>query len=218
MNNLKEMFQSAYVAGHSTETALLRVRNDVLAAMDNQKVTLLIMLDLSSAFDTIDHKILLNRLSERLGIQGDALLLLKSYLENRGQFVSVQGQSSRVLPLEHGVPQGSVLGPVLFSMYITPLGDLARDNDTLFHLFADDNQIYLSFSSGCEIQTQRSICTAQTCVREIDNWLGENMLKNNGSKLEAIIFWTQQQRKKLDFDSVVLLDDPVMISQKVKKI
>ena len=104
-NNFREMFQSAYIKGHSTETALLRVRNDVLGAMDKQKVTLLIMLDLSSAFDTIDHSILLHRLSDRLGIQGSALEWIKSYLMERTQFLSVEGKSSKPMPLTHGVPQ-----------------------------------------------------------------------------------------------------------------
>jgi len=123
-NNLKEMFQSAYCKAHSTETALLRVRNDILSAMDKQQVTLLIMLDLSSAFDTIDHEILFKRLSDRLGIQGHALQWIKSYLTGRGQYISINGETSEVVPLLHGVPQGSVLGPVLFTMYIIPLGDI----------------------------------------------------------------------------------------------
>ena len=89
------MYQSVYIKGHSTETALRQGKNDILQAMDKQKVTLLIMLDLSSAFDTIDHSILFERLSIRLGIQGDALDFIKSYLSDRWQFLSVNGSHSK---------------------------------------------------------------------------------------------------------------------------
>ena len=107
---------------------------------------------------------------------------------------------------------------VLFTMYITPLGDIAREHQLLFHMFADDKQLYLSFSPGDKVQTQNSIALAQDCVRDIDVWLGRNMLKNNGDKLEAIVFGTWQQRRKLDFDSITLLDNPVAISDKVKNL
>ena len=86
-----EPFQSAYRANHSTETALLRVFNDILRSMDQQKVTILVLLDLSAAFDTVDHNILLHRLHTRFGISGTALDWFKDYLSNRRQRVSVNG-------------------------------------------------------------------------------------------------------------------------------
>ncbi len=112
--------------GHSCETALLRVQTDILLAMDKQRVVILVLLDSSAAFDTIDHNILLNRLSERIGIKGKALQWFSSYLSDRVQSVHVQGKSSRSMPLLHGVPQGSVLGPILFTIYTLPLGDIMR--------------------------------------------------------------------------------------------
>ena len=120
-NSLMEPFQSAYRASHSTETALLRVFNDILRSMDQQKVTIPVLLDLSAAFDTVDHNILLHRLHTRFGISGTALDWFKDYLSN-GRRVSVDGSLSDPVQIKCGVPQGSVLGPLLFLAYISPLG------------------------------------------------------------------------------------------------
>ena len=121
-NNLIDPFQSAYREKHSTESALLRIMNDILRSIDSGSVTILTMLDLSAAFDTIDHSILLNRLSVNFGISGMALTWFTSYLTERSQSVYVEGNYSSDFKLMYGVPQGSVLGPVLFTMYMLPLG------------------------------------------------------------------------------------------------
>jgi hypothetical protein len=113
-NDLMNIHQSAYRASHSTETALLRIVNDVLLSLDQNKVSLLLLLDLSAAFDTLDHQILLSSLEHSFGIQGSALRWFSSYLSERSQFVFVQDNPSSTTPLQFGVPQGSVLGPVLF--------------------------------------------------------------------------------------------------------
>ena len=107
--------QSAYRKFHSTETALLRIYNDLLRASDRRQVTALVLLDLSSAFDTIDHQILLDRLASFYGFSGLALSLLRSYLSDH--HVVVQSSSSPAFHITTGVPQGSVLGPLLFSLY-----------------------------------------------------------------------------------------------------
>ncbi len=126
-NNLYDIFQSAYRQFHSTETALLRVKNDVLNAMDNQNITLMLLLDLSAAFDTIDHDILLNRLKERCGIGGTAIRWMRSYLTDRTQIVKINNSISETKPLKYGVPQGSVLGPILFTIYTAPLGEIIEE-------------------------------------------------------------------------------------------
>ena len=113
--------QSAYRAGHSTETALLKVHNDILLNMDNQRVTLLVLLHLSSAFDTVDHEVLICRLAITFGIADTALQWFRSYLAGRSQRVLLNGSFSEDFSLPHGVPQGSCLGPLLFTIYASKL-------------------------------------------------------------------------------------------------
>jgi len=110
-NNLSNPFQSAYRAGHSTETVLLRSVNDILSALDNDNIYVLPLLDLSAAFDTTDHQILLSRLNSVFGIQSAALQWFQSYLSDRYQSTSVNNSSSSPTQLMYGVPQGTVLGP-----------------------------------------------------------------------------------------------------------
>ena len=119
--NISNPFQSAYRKLHSTETALLRIQNDILAAMDKGRVTALTLLDLSAAFDTIDHVILLDRLQNWFGITGMALNWVSSYLSERTQQIKLGDTLSSRVNLPFGVPQGSVLGPLLFTLYTTPL-------------------------------------------------------------------------------------------------
>ena len=114
-NGLHDPHQSAYKKHHSTETLLTKVKNDIHMKMDNGQVVMLVLLDLSAAFDTIDHNILLNRLEKRFGVTGDALKWFKSYLTGRTQSVIINGTESEKCPLKYGVPQGSKLGPILFN-------------------------------------------------------------------------------------------------------
>ena len=126
VNGLNERFQSAYKKFHSTETALLRVHNDINIAIDSQNSVILLLLDFSAAFDTVDHTILLKRLSSRFNINGKALEWFQSYLSDRTQFVRVDGLNSEHHRLDFGVPQGSVLGPLLYTLYTSPLADIAE--------------------------------------------------------------------------------------------
>src|SRR5437867_7619483 len=141
-------FQSAYRKFHSAETALLRIYNDLLVSISQHKLSPLVLLDLSAAFDTIDHNILLSRLTSNFGISGSALSLISSYLSNRSQSVSIQSHLSPSAPISTGVPQGSVLGPLLFCLYTTPLTYLFSYSPISYHLYADDTQLYISFSSS----------------------------------------------------------------------
>lgn len=107
VHNLQDKYQSAYRPAHSTETAMLRITNDLLRAADDGKAGCLVLLDLSAAFDTIDHKIPLRRLSSRIGLSESAVNWFASYLEDRYQTVKIGGVSSDGLKLQYGVPQGS---------------------------------------------------------------------------------------------------------------
>ena len=127
-NNLREVCQSAYRQNHSTETLLLCVTDSLLYKADNRQVSLSTLLDQSAAFDTIDH-ILLKRLSYSFDISGTVFKCFISYLTNRTQSVSVGDLNSSPLPLKYGVPQGSVLGPILFTLYSQPVSDKIREHN-----------------------------------------------------------------------------------------
>ena len=136
-SELYPTLQSAYRAGHSTETALLKVHKDILLNI-TQRVTLLVLLDLSSAFDTVDHEVLLRRLEITFGIAGTALQWIRSYLACRSQRVLLNGSFSEDFSLPHGVPQGSCLGPLLFTIYANKPFEVVKRH--LSDVYADDNQ------------------------------------------------------------------------------
>ena len=136
VNNLQEPFQSAYRVNHSTETAMLRVQNDIIRAPGDNKVVLLVLIDLSAAFDTVNHERLLSTL-HAIGITGKALAWFMSYLQNRSQTITISGKQSRSQQLECGVPQGSVLGPILFNVYTAALGLLLRQEKTNYSMYAE---------------------------------------------------------------------------------
>ena len=120
-HNLYNTCQSAYRPGHSTETALLKVANDLLLSLNKCNISVLALLDFSSAFDTIDHPIFVHRLHADIGFTDAVLQWFSSYLTDRTHYVSLSNHCSAFAPVHSGVPQGSVLGPMLFTMYVNPL-------------------------------------------------------------------------------------------------
>ena len=185
-NNLCNPFQSAYRSGCSTETALLRVVNDLLMAMDEDKISVLLLLDLSAAFDTVDHNILISRLETVFGLRSTVLDWFKSYLHGRQQFVSVNNVSSPLKQLFFGVPQGSVLGPALFVLYTTPLSDIIAAHHSVSHqLFADDTQLHTSTKPE---NVEKITTDLKECTDDIKTWMNTNQLKLNDGKTEALLF------------------------------
>ena len=178
---LYSKFQSAYRRHHSTETALLRVQNDILRSLDNHKEVLLVLLDQTAAFDTIDHAILLHRLEHRYGITGSALAWFKSYLSGRVQTVTVDGATSEACDLDCGVPQGSGLGPILFTLYASPLEDIITRHELDLMMFADDTQLYMTCDRAVD-----SVSKVELCVDDIKSWMISNRLVLNDSKTEVM--------------------------------
>jgi hypothetical protein len=161
--------------------------------MDSKKVVILVMLDLSSAFDTVNHRLLLSRLAT-LGISGDALAWFKNYLSNRSQSVALQGTLGSSRPVTMGVPQGSVLGPLLFALYIGGLSEVFLSHGISYHCYADDIQLFVSVEPS---QISDAIKRVERCIADVVKWLTEKLLLVNGSKTELIIFGTKPLLKKL---------------------
>ena len=208
-------FQSAYRPLFSTETALLRIQNDILLSVDQQKVTALVLLDMSAAFDTVDHTILLSRLSSYFGISGSALAFLTSYLQNRTQSVSVLSATSSPSPLITGVPQGSILGPLLFSLYTTPLSHLLSESDVSFHFYADDTQLYISFTPDSQSSAMDLLTDT---LDSVHTWLTSNMLSVNPSKTEYLLIGTSVQKSKLTSISPNFCGNPLVPTTSARNI
>lgn len=215
--NLTNTSQSAYKAGHSTESALLRIKNDIHMSISQGHCVALTLLDLSAAFDTIDHNILLNRLSTEYGISDTVLRWFTSYLTHRKQAVKIQDTLSSERSLPFGVPQGSVLGPVLFTLYTTPLSNIISTFTSLrHHLYADDTQIYVNLSP--ETFTE-SIKQLQDCLFAVQSWMSLNKLKLNPDKTEFILLGTDTHRSRLDnFFPVDILGNTCTPTFKVKNL
>lgn len=193
--NLHEKFQSAYQSHHSTETALLRVQDDISGALDRNRGVMLAMIDLSAAFDTVDHSKFITLLEDKYAVKGGALDWFRSYLSGRQFSVKVDSFRSDQYPLNCGVPQGSVLGPVIFNMYTTPLERIVQRHKLHYHKYADDMQIYGEFDPKSDSDRQRIKHQLEHCLADIRAWMLKNMLKINDNKTELIVFMNPQQAK-----------------------
>ena len=170
-----ECFQSAYRKNHSTETALLYVTSAVKSAMDKKQGTILLLVDFSSAFDKINHNILIRRLRLRYGFVGKALDWLIYYLKERTQRVVIGDQSSSTTTLTRVVPQGSVLGPLLFSLYVQSIGDIIRAHGLFFHQYADDLQVYAHFDLNHSALVA-VVKQMEDCLDEVKVWMARNSM------------------------------------------
>ena len=159
--------------------------------LDSQRVTLLVLLDLSAAFDTVDHGVLLNRLNTGFGVRGSALQWFTSYLLNRSQHASFDQNLSEKFNLQCGVPHGSCLGPLPFTIYASKLFEIIKNYLPQSHAYADDTQLYLSFNADSACSQNDAVEAMEQCIRAIRSWMIKNKLRLNDNKTEVMIIGTR---------------------------
>ena len=190
----------------------------------NLPLMCLVMLDLSSPFNTISHELLLKRLKYRFGIMDTVLQWIESFLTNRTQYVKVSNRDGMAVSskkvFKQGVPQGSVLGLVLFNLFISPLGEICRRHKINFHGYADDSQNYMSFwpQHHNAVNQDTSIKNLENCLEDIRTWMSISFLKLNKNKMEFIIVGVWQQLDKVKEPSIKIGDDQITNSAVVKNL
>ena len=208
--------QSAYRRFYSTETALLKVTSDIFQAFDHHQTVVLVALDQSAAFDCVDHNTLLKRLHHTFGITDDALEWLQSYLFSRQSFVRYGQYDSSVSTIEVGVPQGSSLGPLLFSLYISPLAAVIRQFGVQYHQYADDTQVYIATDKTI---TSSQVTVLEHCLQAVHTWLLHNSLCLNPVKSDAIVFVPSRQQNAVPkIDTVSVCGSEIVPSATVKSL
>ena len=218
-SNLSQKFQSAYRSGHSTETALLRVKSDIMNAFDNRRAVFLVLLDLSAAFDTIDYSTLLTRLHDVFGISGQVYDFFESYLVGRTSRVKVASELSDPQQLEFGLPQGSVIGPQMFSYFTQPLAKIIeRYPRVKFHFYADDSQLYITVDPRNPDDISEALSILSSCIMDIKHWMSNNMLQLNENKTEFIVCATKGYQHHLSDVSLQVGNERIPPSATIKNL
>jgi hypothetical protein len=199
--------KSAYRARHSTETALLKVLSDLLRAVDSGDLALLTLLDMSAAFDTVDHDTLLRRLGASYGLSGSVIDWFQSYFADRFQYVRCGLTCSAHSRLSCGVPQGSVLIPILFLPYTVELQPLIESHNLHLHMFADDTQIYGFCHPGATTELQSRV---SVCIDDVAHWMRSNRLQLNTAKTEVL--WCASSRRQHQLSASPLMVGPDAVS------
>ena len=213
-NNLHSEFQSGYRKYHSCETATLKVVDDIKRDIEKGNLSALLLLDMSAAFDTVDHSTLLNRLSKSYGIKDGAAEWIQSYLTGRTFSVRVNGQDSKIKNVLFGVPQGSLLGPLMFILYTKDLTYIAAKYGLSIHLYADDTQLYIGFQPVDNINVTEELI--EKCLNDIKQWMLKNFLKLNPEKTDMILIGSKKKLQAFDSLSIYLDNKEIKSSNVVK--
>ena len=217
-NYLGEPLQSSYKRHHSTETALLKVKNDLLCSLDNNKAVLMVLLDMSAAFDTVDHDILLDRLESKFGIKHMVKSWFSTYLRDRVTKVSIDGDFSDDHVMRYSLPQGSIIGPHGFILYTSPVGNIMRAFDISFHAYADDLQLYAEFDPRSEGDCERVLARLSSCIDVINEWMIQNTLRLNQDKTEFFLIANRNVSAALSDISLKLGELSIQRSTSIKNL
>ncbi len=193
------------------------MHNDIICALAAKKAVILILLDLSAAFDTVDHTLLLRTLTQH-GITGVVYTWFESYLCNRSQHVYIDKIKSDNNVLDCGVPQGSVLGPLLFTLYTASLGRLLRREQMSYHLYADDTQLYIAFEPSVALDSSAAVVKLEKCVNLVREWMVNFMLKMNDSKTEVLVISNNRTSFSTAVQSIVIGNSPVTVNNSARNI
>ena len=204
LNKLHSKFQHGYKVFHGCETLLLKLVNDVLIGFDSNSGTILLLIYLSAAFDTVDIAKLLDILEKDIGITGFALKWFKSFLTGRTQRVKIENSLSDVLPVLYGVPQGSVLGPILFNIYTSSLSHVINNFGFTTSGYADDNNAYQSFP--LVFQCNVVMNELPNLLTQIKEWMNLFFLKMNPDKTEIIMLVPQQLKNAHTINGCIFSD------------
>ena len=166
-------------------------------------ITLLVLIDLSAAFNTVDHLILFQCLQEQFGFCDSVLSWYKSYFSDRKQCVILKGTQSNTFDLQFGVPQGSCLGSVLLTQYASSLFSIFSKHSVCAHAYADDHQLYTAFSPNL-VSLNQAVSCMESCLQDVMSWMISNKLKMNDSKTEFIIIGSYQQLAKINLTSIMV--------------
>ena len=188
-NKILFKYQYGFRKSHSTYLALTVLMDKLIKSLEHGDDIMGVFLDFSKAFDTVDHKILLSKLCH-YGIRGSALDWFSSYLMNRKQYVTYNNEQSELMNIKCGVPQGSILGPLLFLVYINDLASVCRYTMPIF--FADDSNLFQNGKNLDEIE-----CMLNTELNEIAKWLKVNELTLNVDKTQCMLFTRKRCKAKL---------------------
>ena len=205
-NQLLSNCQTGFRKGHCTITTCIKIKNDIIKAMDRGEVTLAVMADFSKAFDTVDFEILLKKLHD-LNLSKSSLKILVSYLSNRRQYVQINDNESQFLPVTNGVPQGSILGPVLFNIYVY---DMSSKTDATCIQYADDTSLYRHSKPR---QFDDCVNRIGNDVNDLQGWSKNTNLIFNPMKTKCILFTTPQMAKRHKFKFELKSSDGMQIDR-----
>lgn len=204
--------QSGFRPYHSCTSALLKVTDDIRVAMDKDLITFVTLLDFSKAFDTVDHTQLLLKLKRLFGFSSPAIKLIKTYLGGRKQAVAVNNAMSDLIATSAGVPQGSILGPLLFTIFINDLPTIIKYSS--LHMYADDVQLYIS----CKLDLIKdAACKLNEDLRKILDWSEVNSLKLNPAKSKCLVI-SRNGMNGCDIPNIFLRNEPIELVDKAKNL